>query len=308
MRRLLFAIGLVVLIIVALSTFGSPDKPDPTPTPNTSARIRPTRMPAPTRTPAPPAATATPQGTPQPTNVAVAELTAAFEQTSALASLKADLVMSSTMRLDPSSEMNLDITNHTLLTVTADGLHQYAEMTNGDAAAPNQPPMEIIIIGATGYVSSTTFSEIYSSAPVSTTTEPASGWLIMPREQSAAMSSDSMWPSMLKQFVDPAHDLPLLILQGQEQLGGVACDRYFTDQASARWAAGMQNAGMGFTQRNLSIWLCADGNIRRIEATANLEQPQNPESGARTAMRMELIEAPTTAVIAAPANAQPMKR
>ncbi|HYF64510.1 MAG TPA: hypothetical protein VD886_16920 [Herpetosiphonaceae bacterium] len=297
MRRLLFAIGLVILAVVALSALGAPRQPDPTPTPARLAFEMPTRIPAPTATPGPP----------RPTNVAVDELRAAFEQTSALTSLKAEMVMSSTMDINPNAAMNLDIANHTLLTITGDRIHQYAEVVGGDAEY-QQPPMEIIVIGSTGYVSNTAFSEVYGSSAVSTTTEPASGWLIMPREQSAAISSTPMWPEMLGQFVDPEHDLPLLVLEGHEELGGVACDRYFTDQAAARWAEGMQNMGMGFTRRSLTIWHCADGTIRRIEAAANLESSQNSEAGARTAMWMELLESPTSAVIEAPPNPRPMER
>jgi hypothetical protein len=294
MRRLLFAIGLIVLAVVALSTFGAADQPEPIPLPTSFAFDFPTRIPASTRTPGPP----------QPTNVAVAELRTAYEQTSALASLKADITVSTNLPAGAEAT-DIGVTNHSVLTITADGMRQYTESSDdsGASSGTNQT-MDVIVIGATGYVSNTTMSEAYASTPISSTAEPDSGWLIMPREQSAAMDSATVWPQVLAQFIDPAHDLPLLVLQGQENVSGIACDRYVTDQAALGPAGVMP--GMEGAQKKLLVWLCADGNIRRIETSMALAYPQNPDVS--ITMRMELIEAPTTAVIAAPANAQPMKR
>jgi hypothetical protein len=310
MRRLLFAIALVALAVAALSACAAPDRPGPTPTPAPVARNQPSRIPAPTTAPTPPAATATPQGAPQPTNGGAADLRAAYEQTRALTSFKADMVVQNNIAPGAqSSDLQFSMASHTVLTITADGLQQYVEMDSPNSQTPTtREAMDMILIGSTGYISGTRLADRYRSAPITDTTEPETGWMIMPGEQSAMMSASNaiLWSSLLGQLLDAEHDLPLLALEGQEDVSGVACDRYFTDKASLGPSGILP--GLEIAQKDLTIWRCADGNLRRIETRLSFSPKQNQESAVTLTMKMLLIEAPTTAVITAPANAVPMKR
>ena len=297
MRRLLFAIGLIVLAVVALSTLGAPDRPEPTPTPAPFALDWPTRIPAPTATPGPP----------QPTNVAVDELRTAFEQTSALTSLRGELVTDTTIQAQAEPEMTGFAKNAARITMTEDG-SQHSTDASSDIGGKlmSHQISDMIILGTTGYISNTVINGEAAEQAALPTPEVMGAWQIMPPEQVALMSSVNTWPMWLMQMIDLDHDLPLLVLQGQESVGGIACDRYFTDKSSLGPAAAVLPEIEGM-QKELRIWHCADGNLRRIEVRINMSKQQEAAS-ISTTMRLELIEAPTTAIITAPANAVPMKR
>jgi hypothetical protein len=297
MRRLLFAIGLIVVAVVALSTFGSPDRPEPTPTPAPFAFDFPTRIPAPTATPGPA----------QPTNIAVDELRTAFEQTSALTSLRGELVTDTTIQAQAEPEMSGVVKNAARITITEGGSQQSTDVSNdmGGKLISHQLS-DMIILGTTGYISNTVINGEAAEQAALPTPEVMGVWQIMPSEQVKFMSSMNTWSMWLMQMIDLDHDLPLLVLQGQESVGGIACDRYFTDKASMGPAAIFP--GTESAQKELIIWHCVDGNLRRIEVHINMSQQQDASISIGTTMRMELIEAPTTVVITAPANAVPMKR